>query len=80
MCIRDRTPTVPDTAMTLDKTALELEPGQTAKLKASLTPSDATYKYIFWTSSDEAVATVTDSGVVTAMADGTAIVLSLIHI
>ena len=29
-------------------------------------------RYIFWTSSDEAVATVTDSGVVTAMADGTA--------
>ena len=61
MCIRDR-----------DKTELSLEPGQTAKLKASLTPADATYKYIFWESSDEAVATVSDSGLVTAVADGTA--------
>ncbi len=67
-----QTPTVPDTAIALDKTELSLEPGQTAKLKASLTPADATYKYIFWTSSAEAVATVSDSGVVTAMADGTA--------
>ena len=67
-------PVVPDTDVTLDKAALSLEPGQTAKLKAALTPSDATYKYIFWTSSDEAVATVSDSGIVTAMADGTATV------
>ena len=66
--------TVPDTAVALDKTELSLEPGQTAKLKATLTPADATYKYIFWTSSDEAVATVTDSGLVTALADGTATV------
>ena len=69
-----QTPTVPDTAIALDKTELSLEPGQTAKLKAALTPADATYKYIFWKSSDEAIATVTDSGVVTAMADGTAII------
>ncbi len=64
-------PVVPDTAIALDKTELSLEPGQTAKLKASLTPADATYKYIFWESSDETVATVSDSGLVTAIADGT---------
>ena len=64
--------TIRDTAIALDKTELSLEPGQTAKLKASLTPADATYKYIFWESSDEAVATVSDSGLVTAVADGTA--------
>ena len=67
-------PITQDTAVALDKTELSMEPGQTAKLKATLTPADATYKYIFWTSSAEAVATVTDSGVVTAMADGTATV------
>ena len=67
-------PATPDTAVALDKTELSLEPGQTAKLKATLTPADATYKYIFWESSDEAIATVTDSGLVTAIADGTATV------
>ena len=65
-------PPVQDTAIALDKTELSLEPGQTAKLKATLTPADATYKYIFWESSDETVATVSDSGLVTAVADGTA--------
>ena len=65
-------PPVADTAVTLDKTFLSLEPGDTAKLKAALTPADATYKYIFWESSDEAIATVSDSGLVTAVADGTA--------
>ena len=31
-------------------------------------------KYIFWTSSDEGVATVSDSGLVTAVAEGAAII------
>ena len=65
-------PPVADTAVTLDKTFLSLEPGDTAKLKAALPPADATYKYIFWESSDEAIATVSDSGLVTAVAEGTA--------
>ena len=61
-----------DQAVALDRTALTLEPGETAKVKATVSPSDATYKYIFWTSSDETVATVSDSGLVTAVAEGTA--------
>ena len=69
---KEQIPIIPDTALALDQAALSLEPGQTAKLKAALTPADATYKYIFWESSDEAIATVSDSGVVTAVADGTA--------
>ena len=64
----------PDTAVALDKASLMLRPGETAKLKAALTPGNATYKYIFWASSDEAVATVSDSGLVTAVSEGTAIV------
>ncbi len=63
----------PDTAVALDKASLMLRPGETAKLKAALTPGNATYKYIFWASSDEAVATVSDSGLVTAVSEGTAI-------
>ena len=67
-----RDPPVPDAGLTLDKTSLSLSPGQTAGLKATLSPADATYKVIFWTSSDEAVAAVSDSGVVTALAEGKA--------
>ena len=67
-----RDPPVPDAGLTLDKTSLTLAPGKTAKLTAALSPADATYKVIFWTSSDEAVAAVSDSGVVTALAEGKA--------
>ena len=50
-------PVTPDTAVALDKTELSLEPGQTAKLKAALTPADATYKYcLLYTSISMAVA------------------------
>ena len=63
---------IPDTGIKLDKASLELEPGKTGVLKATLTPSNATYKYIFWESSDEKVATVSDGGLVTAVAEGTA--------
>ncbi len=64
----------PDTGLALDQTILTLEPGGTAKLKVTLTPADATYKHIFWTSSDETIAAVSNSGLVTARAEGTAIV------
>ena len=63
---------IPDTGLKLDKASLELEPGKTGVLKATLTPSNATYKYIFWESSDEKVATVSDGGLVTAIAEGAA--------
>lgn len=46
--------------------------GQTATLTATITPSDATNKDVTWTSSDPTVATVSNTGVVTAVANGTA--------
>lgn len=63
---------IPDVGIELDKTELTLEPGKTGTLKATLTPAGATYKYIFWTSSDGKIAAVSDSGVVTAVAEGKA--------
>ncbi len=57
--------------VTLDKTSAELTVGDTATLKATVTPDDATDKTVTWTSSDESVATVKD-GVVTAVKAGTA--------
>lgn len=57
--------------VTLDKTSAELTVGDTATIKAVVTPDNATDKTVTWTSSDETVATVKD-GVVTAVKAGKA--------
>lgn len=61
---------VPATAIALDQTTLELEQYKNAKLTATLTPADATTT-ITWTSSNEAVATVSSKGVISALTTGT---------
>ena len=59
--------------ITLDKSSLSLtKKGQTASLKAQISPSDATNKTVKWTSSKTSVAKVSSSGVVTAVGNGTA--------
>ena len=60
------------TGVTLDKTTLSLEEGATGNLVATVAPSNASYKAVRFTSSDEAIATVDDKGLVTAVAAGTA--------
>lgn len=62
---------VPVTEITLDKTTLQLEKDKTGTLTATVKPSNATNPTVTWTSSNTAVATVTN-GVVTAVAGGTA--------
>ncbi len=61
------------TGVTLNKTSLELEAGQTAQLSATLEPAGATGT-VTWTSSAEAVATVDNTGKVTAVAAGNAVI------
>jgi uncharacterized protein YjdB len=61
----------PVTGVTLDVTELTLDVPQTATLKATVTPEDATDKSVTWASDNETVATVAE-GVVTAVAEGTA--------
>ena len=58
------------TSVTLDKTEASLDLGETVKLTATVTPANASYKDVTWTSSDESVATVSD-GTVTAKEEGT---------
>ncbi|MBQ8170521.1 MAG: Ig-like domain-containing protein [Oscillospiraceae bacterium] len=48
--------------------------GDTVALVASVTPSDATNQDVTWTSSDPDVATVDEFGIVTAVANGTAVI------
>ncbi|MDE7149547.1 MAG: Ig-like domain-containing protein, partial [Bacteroidales bacterium] len=66
-------PTVAVTGVTLDKTTAELTVGGEAlQLTATVLPVEATDKTVAWTSSNEAVATVSASGLVTAKAAGEA--------
>lgn len=66
----------PGTAVTLSVTpgSASLKSGKTANLTASVLVDneDATSSTISWSSSDSAVATVSDNGIVTAVSDGTA--------
>ena len=60
------------TGVTLDKSTLSLEEGATGNLVATISPENASYKAVAFTSSDEAIATVDDNGLVTAVAPGSA--------
>ena len=64
--------TVAATGVSLDKTTLELTEGDTAALKATVAPADATNTNVTWSSSKESVATVDENGTVTAVASGDA--------
>ena len=56
--------------VTLDKTTLVLEEGESGTLKATVTPWNATYRNVIWLSDNESVATVDEEGKVTAVAQG----------
>ena len=62
------------TAVTLDRTELTLTTGDYARLTATVQPADAVYDGLEWTTSNGAVATVSDSGRVVAVGPGTAVI------
>ena len=64
--------TVSVTGVTLNKTMLVLYTGGSETLKATITPANATFKYVTWKSSNPAVATVDANGKVTAKSLGMA--------
>lgn len=59
-------------AITLDSAEGVLSVGSSHTIRATVTPSDATDQALTWTSSNEAVATVSETGKVTAKAEGSA--------
>ena len=62
-------PVIPVEEVLLNRSSLELEPGQTGQLTATVLPANATDKTVTWISTDEAVATVY-GGLVTAISPG----------
>ena len=64
--------TVQVTDVSLDKTSTSLVEDDTEQLSATVNPSDASNKNVTWSSSNESVATVSTTGLVTAIAVGKA--------
>ncbi len=59
------------TGITLNKSVLTIVANNTKRLKATVKPSNATYKSVKWTSSNKAVAAVDSRGNVTGLTIGT---------
>ncbi|MDO5425919.1 MAG: Ig-like domain-containing protein [Eubacteriales bacterium] len=64
--------TKPVTKIKLNTNRLTLNKGAETQLKATVSPSNASNKKVTWTSSNKNVATVSSSGIVTAVKKGTA--------
>ena len=64
--------TVDVTGVSLSQTLADVNIGETVQLNATVMPEDATNKGIVWTSSDPAIATVDDNGLVTGKKAGNA--------
>ncbi|MDR0620018.1 MAG: Ig-like domain-containing protein [Bacteroidales bacterium] len=67
-CVEDDKKRV--TGVTIDKSTLVLAPDSTAQLTATVTPENAELKDVVWTSTSLTAATVSQTGLVTAVADG----------
>jgi len=65
---------VPVTGVTLSKTTLSLSVGVTETLTATVAPENATNNAVTWSSSNTAVATVSNNGDVTGVSAGTAVI------
>lgn len=68
----DTLPRVAVTAVSLNKHSLNLTKGESGKLEATITPSNAGNDGIYWTSSDRSVVTTNQHGSLTAVAPGVA--------
>lgn len=68
------TVTTPVTSITLDRSSITLDEGQSTLLVATVSPADADDKTVYWSSSNNSVATVYSDGTVVALAEGQAII------
>lgn len=58
-------------SISLNRTSLTTVVGRTYTLKATVKPSNATYKSVTWSSSDKNIALVDSNGTITALKEGT---------
>ena len=60
------------TGITLNKTTTTLNVGATEQLTVTIEPNDANFKTVYWSSDNSSIATVSSTGLITAVAGGTA--------
>ena len=58
----------------LNPVSTELKVGESQKIEVTITPDNATYKEVIWSSSNSSVATVDNKGMVTAKGEGSAVI------
>ena len=73
-------PVVPDMppSLSISETSVELSPGESIQLNATITPQTTEDVTIKWESSDESVFTVSSDGTINAIGVGTAIVRAIV--
>ncbi|MGJ8681357.1 Ig-like domain-containing protein [Paraglaciecola sp.] len=71
--------TVQATSVELNQQSAHLALNETLKLNASITPNNTTLKTVTWSSSNEAVATVDQKGLVTAISAGNADITATVN-
>ncbi|MBN2485597.1 MAG: discoidin domain-containing protein [Bacteroidales bacterium] len=65
-------PVIPVTGVNVSPTSVTLSKNTSRQLTATVAPADATNKTVSWTTNNASVATVSETGLVTAINDGTA--------
>ena len=70
----EQRPSIPVTGVVLNRSNAQLAVGDTLSLEATIQPGNASNKAVTWSSDNEAIATVDENGMVTALANGTAVI------
>ena len=77
------TPETPDptpvTGITLNESSVSMQVGDTRQLTAEIQPENADNRTVSWKSSDNGTATVDESGLITAIAVGEAVITAHRH-
>ena len=63
---------IPVESIELSQTSATLTAGETMKITATVKPDNATEKQVVWTSSDETICLISQSGMLVGIAEGTA--------